>query len=513
MSTMNSLSSPDTRSDNEKHTNIVTIKSILKLDDGDLDEGAKFLLEHPQHAEYSPEEAEKVLKKIDLMLMPIMTLIITFAAADKIIISNAAVYGMRKDLNLVGTQYSWLGSIFYFGYLIAEFPANFLLQRFPVGKTLCLSFAVWNVVLMCMAAGNNFAAMASMRFLLGMGEAFLFPGCSVITAMFYKKSEQPFRTAIWFSGFSSLVTGILSYAVGHANSKIANWRLLFLVFGCITLFLTFCLYLILPDSPMTCKWLSEKEKYIAVDRTAENRTGVKNRKLKKDQIIEAAKDWKTWIMALFALCNNISNGGLVTFAAQIVSGLGYSPIRTTLLGMPTGVFMTTSSWIIALVTFFSPRKFRTTAAAIVCLCPLICCVLMMKLPRENKTSLLIAYYFFYFYWGPYVCMTAICYANTAGHTKKTVVNAVNFTAYCVSNIIAPQFFITSEAPGYATGYHSILGFTTASFLCIVTYGTGCYFENKRRDKKFGNADDNFDAEVDALDSTDKQKEAFFRYVW
>ena len=82
-----------------------------------------------------------------------------------------------------------------------------------------------------------------------------------------------------------------------------------------------------------------------------------------------------------------------------------------------------------------------------------------------------------------------------------------------SRIWTHDFFITSEAPGYATGYHSILGFTTASFLCIVTYGTGCYFENKRRDKKFGNADDNFDAEVDALDSTDKQKEAFFRYVW
>lgn len=508
---MGSVSSLDTSSDT-KANHAVTVQSFSeKVNDAELDEGAKYMLEHPEYADYTPEEAKKVLKKIDWMLMPIMTLLTTFAAADKILISNAAVYGMKTDLNLVGSQYSWLGSIFYFGYLITEFPANFLLQKFPVARTLFISFALWNIVLMCMASASNFASMAAMRFLLGMGEAFLFPACSVITAMFYKKSEQPFRTAIWFSGFSSLVTGILSYAIGHAHSSIANWRLLFLVFGCITFFLTVWLYLVLPNSPMTCKWLSEREKYIAVDRTSENRTGIKNRKMKRDQVIEALTDWKTWVMALFALCNNISNGGLVTFAAQIVSGLGYSPLTTTLLGMPTGLFMTGSSWIIAGVTFFSPRKFRTVAAATVCLCPLICCVLMMKL--DGRISLLIAYYFFYFYWGPYVSMTAICYANTAGHTKKSIVNAFNFTAYCVSNIIAPQFFIASQAPSYPTGYHSILGFTTAALVCIIIYGTGCYLENERRDKKYGKPEDNLDPEADALDLTDKQKEKYFRYAW
>lgn len=498
---------------------IVTVQSIQegvdqgKISISDLDEGARFMLEHLEYAGYTDAEARAVLRKIDWMLMPIMTLCITFAAADKILISNAAVYGMSTDVGLVGKQYSWLGSIFYFGYLITEIPATLLLQKFPVARVLCLAFVSWNIVLMCMAAGNNFASLAVMRFLLGMGESFLFPACSSITSMFYKKSEQPFRTAIWFSGFSSIVTGVLSYGVGHASSKIANWRLLFLVFGSITLFLTACLWIILPDSPMSCRWFDDREKYIALSRTAENRTGVRNTKLKRSQVIEALTDWKTWVMACFALCNNISNGGLVTFAAQIVSGLGYSPLRTTLLGMPTGVFMTFSSWLIASVTFVSPRKFRTIAAATVCLCPLICCILMKELDSSKKTGLLMAYYFFYFYWGPYVSMTAISYANTAGQTKKSIVNGINFTAYCVSNIIAPQFFITSEAPHYSTGYNAILGFTSAAFVCILLYAAGCCMENRRRDKMYGEAENNVDAEMDALDLTDKEKERFFRYVW
>ena len=28
------------------------------------------------------------------------------------------------DTNLVGTQYNWLGSAFYIGYLAAEYPVN-----------------------------------------------------------------------------------------------------------------------------------------------------------------------------------------------------------------------------------------------------------------------------------------------------------------------------------------------------------------------------------------------------
>lgn len=494
----------------EKQELKVTESSLLENQEvADLDLGARFLMEHPEHADYSPEEATKVLRKIDWHLMPIMTIVITLAAADKIIISNAAVYGMRVDANLVGSQYSWLGSIFYFGYLVMEFPANYIIHKLPVARVLCTSFLVWNIILMCMAAGNNFGSLAAMRFLLGMGESFLFPSLTVITSMFYKKTEQPFRTAIWFSGFSSLITGILSYAIGHANTSIANWRLLFLVFGAITIFFTAILFLLLPDSPISCRWFNEREKYIAIHRTVENQTGTKNTVFKREQVFEALLDWKTWVMAVFVLCINISNGALVTFAAQIVSGLGYSPIRTTLLGMPAGVFMTFSSWLIALPGLYYPKKFRTVSAGIVCLCPLICCALMMTL--HSKHGLLLAYYFFYFYWGPYVCMTSLSMANTSGHTKKTVINTVNFLSYCVSNIIAPQFFLTREAPHYPTGYHAILGFTAAACISILTYGAGCFIENKRRDKLYGPP--TLDLEEDAKDLTDKQKAKNFRYVW
>jgi hypothetical protein len=52
---------------------------------------------------------------------------------DQTTLSYAAIFDMREDLNLHGTQYNWLSSIFYFGFLAWAFPTNFLLQRLPIG--------------------------------------------------------------------------------------------------------------------------------------------------------------------------------------------------------------------------------------------------------------------------------------------------------------------------------------------------------------------------------------------
>ena len=43
-------------------------------------------------------------------------------------------------------------------------------------------------------------------------------------------------------------------------------------------------------------------------------------------------------------------------------------------------------------------------------------------------------------------------ANVAGFTKRSVVLALVFIAYCVGNIAGPQFFISSESPGYRVSH-------------------------------------------------------------
>jgi hypothetical protein len=46
------------------------------------------------------------------------------------------LFGIREDLNLKGTQYSTLSSIFYVGWLIWALPGNLLMAKFPLSKYL-----------------------------------------------------------------------------------------------------------------------------------------------------------------------------------------------------------------------------------------------------------------------------------------------------------------------------------------------------------------------------------------
>lgn len=68
---------------------------------------------------------------------------------DKTTLSYAAIFGIKDDLHLEGTEYSWLSSIFYFGWLAWAFPTNYLMQKFPVAKYLAFNIFMWGALLMC----------------------------------------------------------------------------------------------------------------------------------------------------------------------------------------------------------------------------------------------------------------------------------------------------------------------------------------------------------------------------
>lgn len=63
--------------------------------------------------DYDRKEEVKLRWKIDLRLIPFLWLNITLPAMDKITPSTGALYGLREDLGLHGTQYAWVGSAFY----------------------------------------------------------------------------------------------------------------------------------------------------------------------------------------------------------------------------------------------------------------------------------------------------------------------------------------------------------------------------------------------------------------
>ena len=87
---------------NEKHDNVIEVEKSK------LDEGAIFLNSHPEYSGYTEADEKRLKIKLDVILIPILTIAILVSAADKIILSNASLYGMShlpisyfKDTELV----------------------------------------------------------------------------------------------------------------------------------------------------------------------------------------------------------------------------------------------------------------------------------------------------------------------------------------------------------------------------------------------------------------------------
>jgi MFS transporter, ACS family, allantoate permease len=149
------------------------------------------------HIDFDPEspEAKRLLRKIDWRMMPMIFTVYLLQLMDKNSLSFAAIMGIRQDANLTPFQYSWLGSIVYFGYLGGEVPATFLMQRFPLARYLALMCMVWGIIVAMHGVCHDFASLAAVRFLLGFVEVCTAPAVILITGTWYTKEEQKTRVA------------------------------------------------------------------------------------------------------------------------------------------------------------------------------------------------------------------------------------------------------------------------------------------------------------------------------
>lgn len=144
---------------------------LSSADGSDLDDNYNLYKQHIDEEPADPQEAKRVLRKVDWRVVPLLFLIYLLQYLDKNGLNYASVYGLQKGTHLKDNEYSWLGSIFYFGYLIAQYPAGYLLQRLPLGKVLGATTLTWGIIVITTPACYNFAGIASNRFLLGFVEA------------------------------------------------------------------------------------------------------------------------------------------------------------------------------------------------------------------------------------------------------------------------------------------------------------------------------------------------------
>ncbi|KAF9888585.1 hypothetical protein FE257_008517 [Aspergillus nanangensis] len=494
---------------------------LEKAVEEDVDIGAQFLAEHD--VEYTEEENRRLRRKIDWRIVPLAAWACGLQFVDKSGLGAAATYGLREDIHLVGQEYSWCVSIFYFGYFTGSFLSGRGLQYFHAGKFMGVALIIWGGMLLGCIGATGFASLMVLRFLLGFFESCLVPGLLLITTMWYTQEEQPLRFGLWTMTNGALPVPflVIYYGLGHIQSgPITSWKLIFLLIGLLSSLTGVLMFLFMPDSPLSATWLSDREKAIAIKRVAKDQLGVKNTHFKWEQVHETLKDPHAWLLILQMFFSQTAGSVTTNFLGIVISGFGYTALKAQLFTAPNFAVQAVMQIIVSgLPTFFVFfRNKKQPLAALSSVIGVIGIALLYVTPTDDEYQhrRLASCIIISFSGVNYTVVMSVIGANFAGFTRKQVVTSTAFFFYCIANIITPQTFLGSESPRYHTG----LAFVLACLAVYIVLSTATWMkmrhENNRRDKL---AQQNSDYESAALngdlmaglqDQTDIQNK-HFRY--
>jgi len=101
-----------------------------------------------------------------------------------------------------GDQYLTGLTTYFIGYVLFEVPCNIILKRTSPRAWLPTLTLVWGVVSTLMGITQSYPGFLVVRFFLGMAESGLFPGVVWYISFWYKRNEQHYRVALFFSAAS-----------------------------------------------------------------------------------------------------------------------------------------------------------------------------------------------------------------------------------------------------------------------------------------------------------------------
>lgn len=169
----------------------------------------------------SPKTNARILRRVDIALLPLMLIVYFLHALDKATLSYASIFGLIDDTGLKGDEFSWLGSIVFLAQLIFQLPVALALVKLPISKFTSAMVLGWGLTLMCMTKAKNFESLLVARFFLGAFEASIGPSFLAITQMWWRRREQTLRVGSWYAmnGLTWVFGSLITYGIAGIQSE------------------------------------------------------------------------------------------------------------------------------------------------------------------------------------------------------------------------------------------------------------------------------------------------------
>ena len=170
--------------------------------------------------EHSDTEGRAAWLKVRVRVLLPMLILIVLSSLDRVNISFAALQ-LNPALGLSAEQYGIAVGIFFFAYLLFQFPSMWLQRRLGTRLWILCIGVSWGVVATAMALVHNRTGLYVLRLLLGVAEAGLAPGVVYYCSGWLLSHPNPLHLSGW--RWMMLVEGLPTIVMaGLACWLIAN---------------------------------------------------------------------------------------------------------------------------------------------------------------------------------------------------------------------------------------------------------------------------------------------------
>ncbi|KAB5515106.1 major facilitator superfamily transporter [Coniochaeta sp. 2T2.1] len=445
-------------------------------------EDAEFL------ANFSEASRKKVIRKIDLRLVPVLLVLYLLAYLDKTNIGNAVIEGILPDLKLTGNQYNIALSIFFIPYVLAEVPSNMILNKFKRPSYYIATLVLlWGIVMTCTGFINHFGELCAIRFLLGLFEAGFFPGAILLISKWYLPDETQTRIALLYTSAASggAFSGLLAFGLAKMSGigGYRGWRWIFIMEGLATVVMGIACFFILVDSPaLSSGWLTPDEiRYLELRQLVRHKSQSSEKPQSSLSAFWAvASDWKMYFLILANWSQAVPNYAMKFTMPTIVKSMGFTSATAQLLTIPPYACGAISAYVLSLLA----DRFRWRAPFIVgpqC-CVVVAFTVLFTKAADIQNNIALCYF----------CVCLACFgmypifpgvnawnvANQAGPTKRAVSIGYLVCAGNIGGVVGSYIYKADEAPKYPTGYGNSLAFGAAGLVSVLALE---YFLHRRNE--------------------------------
>jgi len=434
----------------------------------------------------------RLLLKLDIRILPVLTLLFLCSFLDRTNVGNAKTYNLELAVHMTDFQYETGLAVYYATYIASEIPSNLVLKKISPKIWLPFLTAAWGIIAMCLGFVKNYASFMVVRAFRGIAEGGLLPGIVLYLSGMYTRPEMALRIGLFYTAasLSGAFGGLLARgltAIGTVGQQ-QPWTWIFIIEGLLTVVVAVIAYVLLPNTVAGASFLTKEERSFAVSRLRSDvpsrlvQDGSDRESFKWSEVVRGLLDLSTWLSAsaYFGILAGLYSFGL--FLPTIIVELGYTANQAQLWSVIPYAVASVLTVVVAIVS--DRLKLRGVVMLFTLLPAIIGYAVIANISvahpkvKYGMTFLMAT--------GMYASVPPVLVwnsNNSAGHYKRATTSALQLAIANCGGFVATFIYPNVQGPQFHKGHTVILGLLVAAWFLVLANVLYCAKVN--RDKANG----------------------------